>query len=573
MPGRRKAALRSYRSHLRGTLLGYTVAAISLMIVLFIALILWVYRYAVQNENRSYNETVVSAIAGLYASYETGSLRLAEHPALLRAIRGDGAAEAEQLLRSFGEGQLVRCYYTLFDAARDPVCSNFYPINLARCAQSDDTAALLDRLARDPGQGANGINRAGYSNGQEAVYQFGAAIRENGRIRGYLILDLRRRTIPDLLAARPVSEVVVVDRYQSIIYTTMSTEGFFTDDHATAKWNQDWTGPTEVIVNRKPYYATRAIGESFGRPDIICYTLTSGTILMQGIQYGFTFIAAVGILLFAGMLLLADWVSRKSLVPLDGLVGSAAHWRNGEMDYRIPPQPFTEYQSIRDSFNEMVDRVQSLIQKNKELNDSNYQMELRNMEALFNPHFVFNVLETIKYMIPADADAASRMVVSFARLLRYSLHYGQATVPLSTDMEYIEDYLDLQKQRFGDRLSHRIDIDEELLSCAVPKLLLQPLVENAILHNAEHVAEMKVEITGRRSRDSLVLTVSDNGRGISDGALLDLYRKMENRESIGLYYVDRTLRLRYGEPYRLRLQSGAGQGTRAVVVIPLEEEP
>ena len=571
MRDRAKETCRRYRSHLRRIFLGYTVAAILLMIVLFIALILWVYRYAVRYENRSYNGQIVSAAAELYTAYEEGSLTLAADPAVLRAVKEGDTGGAEHLLRSFGDGQTVRCYYTLFDDRRSPVCSNLYPNNLARCMDSDDTVDLLDTLRRSPWKGANRISRAGYSNGQETVYQFGAAIREEGRIRGYLILELRRRALIDLFASRPVSEVVVVDRYQSIIYTTMATEGFFTDDHGTAKWNQDWTSPTEVIVNRKPYYATRTIGEAFGRPDIIIYTLTSGTILMQGIRYGFTFIAAVGVLLFTGMLMLANWAARKSLVPLDGLVESASHWSNGDMDYRIPPQPFAEYQSIRDSFNGMMDRVQSLLQKNKELNDSNYQMELRNMEALFNPHFVFNILETIKYMILIDTSTASRMVVSFARLLRYSLNYGQAMVPLSTDMEYIEDYLDLQKQRFGNRLSCRIDIDEELLSCAIPKLLLQPLVENAILHNAEYVAEMQVEITGRRSGSCLVLTVSDNGRGISDESLLELYRKMENRESIGLYYVDRTLRLRYGEPYRLQLQSREGQGTCAVVIIPLGE--
>ncbi len=569
----KKGSVRRYRSHLRGIFLGYSVATILLMIALFIALLLWVYRYAVHRENRNYNERVVSAISGLYTSYEKGCQELASDPALLRAVKQGDTIDAEHLLRSFGDDQLVRCYYTLFDAERTPVCSSFYANNLVRCQQSSDTVDLLDRLHRNPSQGANGISRVGYSNGQETIYQFGAAVQDKGRVRGYLILEIRRRPILDLLASRPVSEVVVVDRHQSIIYTTMSTEGFYIDDHGTAKWNQDWSSRTEVIVNRKPYYATRTIGEAFGRPDIICYTLTSSTILVQGIRYGFTFIGAVGVLLLAGMLLLANRASRSSLTPLDGLVESTAHWRDGDMDYRIGEQPFLEYQSICDSFNGMMDRVQTLIQKNKELNDSNYQMELRNMEALFNPHFVFNILETIKYMILIDSAAASRMVVSFARLLRYSLNYGQATVPLSTDMEYIEDYLGLQKQRFGDRLNYRIDIDEQLLDCPIPKLLLQPLVENAIVHNAEQIAEMQLEIIGRKSGSCLVLTVTDNGCGMSDQALLALYRKMENRESIGLYYVDRTLRLRYGEPYRLQVQSEEGKGTSAVVIIPLEEVP
>lgn len=569
MSGSKKGAVRSYRSYLRNTFLRYTIAAILLMMALFVALILWVYRYAVEYENRSYNEQVVAAMADIYTAYDKGSRELADEPALLRAAKGGSTIEAERLLRSFGDAQQVRCYYTLLDLERNPICSNFYANNLNKCANSMDTSMLLDRVEASPEKKANGISRAGYSNGQEAIYQFDAAICENGKVRGYLVLELQRRAVLDLLATRPVSEVVMVDRYQSIIYTTMSTDGFYTDAYGTAKWNQDWNSRTEVVVNHKLYYATRTIGESFGRPDIICYTLSSATILMQGIRYGLIFIAAVGILLFLGMLALSDWAAEKSLGALDGLIHSTANWRDGDMDFRIPAQPFSEYQSICDSFNEMMDRVQTLIQKNKELNDSNYQMELRNMEALFNPHFVFNILETIKYMILIDNNAATRMVVSFARLLRYSLNYGQTMVPLCTDLEYIEDYLGLQKQRFGNRLSYHIDIAEQLLSCTIPKLLLQPLVENAIIHNAEHVAEMKVEITGRRNGQCMVLTVSDNGRGLSDEALLNLYRNMEEGKSIGLYYVDRTLRLRYGEPYRLQLQTSESGGICAVVMIPL----
>ena len=178
MRDRAKGTCRRYRSHLRRIFLGYTVAAILLMIVLFIALILWVYRYAVRYENRSYNERVVSAAAELYTAYEEGSIALAADPAVLRAVKGGDTGGAEHLLRSFGDGQTVRCYYTLFDDRRSPVCSNLYPNNLARCIDSDDTADLLDTLRRSPWKGANRISRAGYSNGQETVYQFGAILPE-----------------------------------------------------------------------------------------------------------------------------------------------------------------------------------------------------------------------------------------------------------------------------------------------------------------------------------------------------------------------------------------------------------
>ena len=130
MRDRAKGTCRRYRSHLRRIFLGYTVAAILLMIVLFIALILWVYRYAVRYENRSYNERVVSAAAELYTAYEEGSIALAADPAVLRAVKGGDTGGAEHLLRSFGDGQTVRCYYTLFDDRRSPVSVSYTHLTL-----------------------------------------------------------------------------------------------------------------------------------------------------------------------------------------------------------------------------------------------------------------------------------------------------------------------------------------------------------------------------------------------------------------------------------------------------------
>ena len=132
-----------------------------------------------------------------------------------------------------------------------------------------------------------------------------------------------------------------------------------------------------------------------------------------------------------------------------------------------------------------------------------------------DPHFAFNVMEGLRYEILFDPKKASELAVSFARLMRYSIHRGEGDVSLETDLQYVKDYLALQKMRFGERLSYDIAMDPLLYDCQIPKLLLQPVVENSIVHGMENVRAIHINITGKREEDMLVLSVVDNGAGIS----------------------------------------------------------
>lgn len=565
-----KQVREKYSDYVRKTFWRYAVLVVLGMIALFAVLLTLSYKYSAEFENRRYNQRMVSAMAQVYQSYENGCTELSLDPALLEAVNGGSVDAAVARLRDFSAQQKISCYYTVLNAKGQPVCTNLYLINQLQTLASPDTTAALEELSNNPKTVCNRISRAGYSNGQETVYLFANSIRDGEHVKGYLVLELARQSIHALTTDRRVNDIVVADRHQNIIFTTLPTELFYTDENGGVKWNCDWNSRTEVIVDQEPHFATRTPCDTFGRPDIICYTITSTKTMQQAMRYCLIFAVAIGALLIGMTVLLSGFFARRSLSALHALAASTEHWGDGELDYRIPDQPYEEYQCIRDNFNSMMDRTQTLIRSNKELNDSCYQMELRNIESQFNPHFAFNVLETIRCMIAVDPKQASRMVVAFSRLLRYSLHYGQAVVPLQTDLSYIEDYLLLQKQRYGDRLSYHIQAEEQLCSAMVPKLLVQPLVENAIIHNSDLVPSLHVEIKVVQDGRDIIITVRDDGMGMSPRELKEIWNKVKRRESIGLLYVDQILHIRYGDQYGLQLESVENKGTTAIVKIPLE---
>ncbi|WP_320951253.1 sensor histidine kinase, partial [Enterocloster bolteae] len=246
------------------------------------------------------------------------------------------------------------------------------------------------------------------------------------------------------------------------------------------------------------------------------------------------------------------------------------------MDYRLKSQVFDEFRMLNDAFRNMVIQREELMLHNSELAERKRTMEIKQLEEQFNPHFIFNVLETLRYEIAIDSQKASEMVMAFANLMRYSVYYGSTIVPLQTDIEYINDYLLLQKMRYNRRLNYHIDIPEELMDLMIPKLLLQPVVENSLVHGMKDKHCVSVTITARKKDSTLVLSVEDNGSGISPEKLKELREALDQediyREHIGLYNSHRVVRLLYGPSYGLTIESSPGNGTRVSVTLPADME-
>ena len=201
--------------------------------------------------------------------------------------------------------------------------------------------------------------------------------------------------------------------------------------------------------------------------------------------------------------------------------------------------------------------------------EENQQLLLRaRMDALtsqINPHFLFNTLNTVSSLIRFDPDAARDVVLKLSNILRRLLRKHETFVPLREELDFIEDYLDIEVARFGpDKLRVFQEIDEDALEAFVPSMLLQPMVENSIKHGlAPRLEGGQIHIRTRRVDGRLLIEIEDNGIGISTERLAEVYGG-----GIGISNVHERLRLLYGDQFKMDIHSQEGQGTQIHIEIP-----
>ncbi|PDO10565.1 MAG: sensor histidine kinase [Candidatus Reconcilbacillus cellulovorans] len=234
-------------------------------------------------------------------------------------------------------------------------------------------------------------------------------------------------------------------------------------------------------------------------------------------------------------------------------------------------------------FNRMTLQIKHLIDevyladiRNKELEIQRRNAQLHALQSQINPHFLFNALETIRMrsLMKQEMETA-RIIHNMAKLLRRSLSWKSDWVSLKEEIDLVVSFLEIQKYRFGDKLSYRIDVSDEALKCRVPKMMLQPLVENASIHGIEPLnGPGLIEVCARLEGDRLACAVRDNGVGfdpkVLEALLADLEKEYAVEERVGIRNVVYRLKMYYGEAAEFRIDSRPGEGTEVSVRIPVD---
>lgn len=192
--------------------------------------------------------------------------------------------------------------------------------------------------------------------------------------------------------------------------------------------------------------------------------------------------------------------------------------------------------------------------------------EIRALQAQINPHFLYNTLDSINWMlIERDEQDISDVVISLGEILRYAVGGQNHLVPLGSEARYIESYLFIQKNRLEDRLNYQWELAEDTLDVLVPRLIMQPIVENAVIHGIEPLKKggvilMKAWI----EKEMLLIRVTDNGRGMNQEELEALREKISGTdeiENIGMRNIQRRMELTYGQEQAMEIESVQGEGT------------
>ena len=226
------------------------------------------------------------------------------------------------------------------------------------------------------------------------------------------------------------------------------------------------------------------------------------------------------------------------------------------------------------SYNKMKNRINYLININYKNALEHKELELQQLQNQINPHFIYNTLESIHMMAEINDDIeTSTMEEYFGEIIRYSMNRRINTVTLKEELKIIDNYIYLQKIRFDQLFTIENMVSDELLSCEIIKMIIQPLIENAIYHGlSECSGNGKIIIQGSKVNNNLLLTISDNGIGIPEEKLQDLNDyindKNHNFNGIALRNINKRLKLNYGENYGLEIFSIEGNGTSMVLTLP-----
>jgi two-component system sensor histidine kinase YesM len=263
--------------------------------------------------------------------------------------------------------------------------------------------------------------------------------------------------------------------------------------------------------------------------------------------------------------------------PLNELIILSEELSQGHLDYRAKEPEVAELRVVTESMNDMARNLHVLIEENAVKQFDLAQSELRVLQAQITPHFIYNTLDAILSLAEqGNSEQVKTMTYALSDFLRISLSKGQDWITIEKEIRHVEDYLTILQIRYGAMLTFAIDIPEEILQTEVLKMILQPLVENAVYHGTKHVRRAgKVTVAATYTNDTIQFFVTDNGIGMEDERLFEIQERLAQATvddygegGYGLYNVRKRLLLYYGNVASLDIDSTYRKGTTVTVTVP-----
>lgn len=263
--------------------------------------------------------------------------------------------------------------------------------------------------------------------------------------------------------------------------------------------------------------------------------------------------------------------------PVNIMLDKVKKVGRGKFDMIPIEAEIEEIEELDEGINKMARKISALLENVRQEKEMQHLTELQLIQAQVNPHFLYNTLDTIVWLIEGGmTDDAVEMISSLSIFFRTSLSKGNDIIPLSEEERHTLSYLEIQQYRYRDILEFEINIPKELSGIPVPKLSIQPLAENALYHGIKNRrSKGKILIEGREEEDALVLTVSDNGQGMTPERLHEVQEAIRTgeRAGFGLAAVAERIALYYGPGYGMKIFSEEGKGTTVEIRLGKNIQP
>ncbi|MDI4646358.1 sensor histidine kinase [Cohnella hashimotonis] len=415
------------------------------------------------------------------------------------------------------------------------------------------------------------------SSGEISYYRAIMDFDKLGRTIGYEKFSLNENTLYDFyrnMNAVAGSFIYLIDR-----------NGFILSASERELLHHD-IGKVEPIQQalrlKDGYFTTRIQGQNL---IILFYTIQEMNLtLVQAIpQKSFsTLITTINTVLLVVISLcilfglLFSLIQHKYLIkPLQKLRKEMAKLKTGNFNISLAIDSKDEIGEIGNGFLRMVEQLKETINDVYVGKIKQREAEITALQSQINPHFLYNTLDSIHWLaIKKKNYDVSEQIEALSEIFRHVLNNGEPLVTIRQELDFLESYMFIQKHKYGSRIQLRIEMDASLMSCKMPKLILQPLVENAIVHGLEQVVEgglIEVELT--RIPDGIRFIVADNGAGADEMQIrYRMEREYEAKHVFALKNIDDRIKLSYGQSYGLTFTSKIGIGTRVEVRIPQIDE-
>lgn len=412
----------------------------------------------------------------------------------------------------------------------------------------------------------------------DEVFSMSKAVVDSGtkEIKGVILIDIKLDAIKEIIEnSKPGTAgfVYVMDSNKEIVYTPVNNTVY----RIKNEWIEEINN--EIIIkniNGENYQLTKFKSKYTGWETIGVFPESESLRVIEYIKYSSLIIAIVA-LIIAEMLVV---VFTKSIVkPMYKLKQLMKRAQEGDLTVSFNAKYNDEVGELGNSFNNMVKEINNLINLVQKEEKSKRIAEMNVLQAQIKPHFMYNTLDTIRWMAEEhNEEDIVEIIEAFTNLLRISLSKGKEMISVKDELNHVQSYLIIQKIRYEDKLDYEIQFDENILEYQLIKLILQPLVENAIYHGIkEKRGNGKILITGKIEGDMLCFTVSDNGKGMEEEVLNKINKMLtksgENKIEIGygIFNVNERIRIIYGEEYGLKYKSVYGEGTIVELRHPIIE--
>ncbi|OUQ28052.1 histidine kinase [Lachnoclostridium sp. An131] len=395
-------------------------------------------------------------------------------------------------------------------------------------------------------------------------------------VQGVFFVDLNYNSISDLCERISLGDrgyIYILDENGGIVYHPQQQLIYSGMKDELISEVMDTDTPSFLTDDGRLYTVSRSEATGW-----IVVGVSYVSELMAGADEARVTYLLVAMVLLAVAMLLAFVLSDKITRPIKSLELSMKEVEKGNFSHvALEVRENNEIGRLSRNFNTMTREIQNLMEQSEKEQQAKRKYELKVLQSQINPHFLYNTLDSIIWMAEwGKNQEVVKMTSSLARLLRRSISNEQEVVTIEEEIDYTEAYLTIQKMRYQDKLEYEIEVDPDIRKEETVKLVLQPVVENAIYHGIKYKeGKGLIQIRGFREEGSIILRVQDDGRGMDQDTLEHIFEKHvrdTKSNGVGLQNVHERIRLYYGTAYGLSFESEPGKGTTVRIRLPGRRE-